>query len=340
MPDPADSRGRRANGLPATDWGALVDLDPRLSEGLLDRLAAAGVAAYVEPATAVDTVHRAVTMPARPMDRLWVDPSRADSAREVVASEVADLTALLAEDDPGATAFGLVHPVPRYAARRVLAPPALPGAGAPVPDPPGAGSPGAGSGGAGPPPDAPPALPPMPPMPPKPAMPPTDDDVFAELVARFHSPAAGTATWPAAEDLPAQDPRPAADPAGAGGPARPAGPAAPAGPPSAAPPHRRRTDSSEPAQPRDWVPPETAEDDGHFVPPPPPPVPRIRLRTFAAVLAVVLGMIGLFVPQLVGLGATYGVGVLGLVLLAGGAAALVWSMRDAPGSGPDDGAIV
>ena len=109
--DGAGAAGRRANGLPASDWGALVDLDPRLSEGLLDRLAAAGVAAYVEPATAVDTVHRAVTMPPRPLDRLWVDPSCAESARAVVASEVADLTALLAEGDPGATAHGLVHAV-------------------------------------------------------------------------------------------------------------------------------------------------------------------------------------------------------------------------------------
>ncbi len=118
--------GRRANGLQAADWGALVDLDPRLSEGLLARLAEAGVAAYVEPASTVDRLHRAVVMPGRPLDRLWVDPARADSAREVVAAEVADLTALLAEDDPSADAGGLVQPVPRTAAPRVLPPPALP----------------------------------------------------------------------------------------------------------------------------------------------------------------------------------------------------------------------
>lgn len=125
---PQPPRGRRDNGLNSAEWGALVDLDPRLSEALLDSLAAVGVAAYVEPAAGtVDTVSRAVALPNRPLDRLWVDASRADEARDVVGAEVADLTALLAEDDPGATAHGLVQPVPRTAATKVLEPPPLPG---------------------------------------------------------------------------------------------------------------------------------------------------------------------------------------------------------------------
>ena len=50
----------------------------------------------------------------------------------------------------------------------------------------------------------------------------------------------------------------------------------------------------------------------------------------------------LFAPRLLGLStADLAVGVLGLALLAGGAGALVWWMRDgAPDSGPDDGAVV
>jgi hypothetical protein len=380
VPDPTDSRGRRANGLPATDWGALVDLDPRLSEGLLDRLAAAGVAAYVEPATAVDTVHRAVTMPSRPLDRLWVDPSRADSAREVVASEVADLTALLAEDDPGATAHGLVHPVPRYAARRVLQPPALPGppaadAAPPTAAPPTAAPPTAAPPIAAPPTAAPPtAAPPAagPPAGPSPAGPPgagppdppqtaprSDEDVFAELVARFHAPDApstGGSTavrWPAAEDLPVPPAPgiPPPPPPPAPGSASPPGPGAVPDPPQrrrSDPPVTRSAPPTPPARPpstgagapRDWVAAEAGDDDGHFVPPPPPPVPRIRLRTLAAVLAVLLGLVALFVPGLLGLPATSGVGVLGLLLLAGGAGALVWSMHDSPDGGPDDGAVV
>ncbi|MCY7365062.1 MAG: hypothetical protein LH469_07110, partial [Frankiaceae bacterium] len=111
--DDSPARGRRGNGLQSADWGALVDLDPRLSEALLASLASAGVAAYVEPALGSNTFTRAATLPDRPLDRLWVDPSRADSARAVVGAEVADLTTLLAEQDPGATAHGLVQPVPR-----------------------------------------------------------------------------------------------------------------------------------------------------------------------------------------------------------------------------------
>src|SRR3954468_11585759 len=54
---PQPPRGRRDNGLASAEWGALVDLDPRLSEALLDSLAAVGVAAYVEPASgAVNSV--------------------------------------------------------------------------------------------------------------------------------------------------------------------------------------------------------------------------------------------------------------------------------------------
>jgi hypothetical protein len=119
--------GRRSNGLQSAEWGALVDLDPRLSEALLGSLAAVGVAAYVEPASgSVDTVSRAVALPKRPLDRLWVDPARADEARAVVGAEVAELSALLAEDEPGATAHGFVQPVPRTAATKVLEPPVLP----------------------------------------------------------------------------------------------------------------------------------------------------------------------------------------------------------------------
>src|SRR3954467_14139733 len=128
---PQPPRGRRDNGLAPAAWGALVALDPRLSEALLDSLAAVGVAAYVEPAPgALDAAVRAVALPKRPLDRLWVDASRADEARTVISAEVADLSALLAEEDPGATAHGFVQPVPRTAAPKVLHPPQLP-------DPPG-----------------------------------------------------------------------------------------------------------------------------------------------------------------------------------------------------------
>ena len=97
---------------------------------------------------------------------------------------------------------------------------------------------------------------------------------------------------------------------------------------------------AEPALPA-WMESQAFEDEGHYIPPPPPPVPRVRARTIAAVLAVVLGVLVLFAPGALGLSATNGVGLLGFVLLAGGAGALVWWMRDsAPDNGPDDGAVV
>lgn len=282
--------GRRGNGLQAADWGALVDLDPRLAEGLLDKLAGAGVAAYVEPATATDLFSRA-SLPERPLDRLWVDPEQAATARDVVAAEVRDLSALLAEGEPGATAHGLVQPVPRHAVRRVLPPPPLPG---------------------------------PPPVPVQPAQPVDDDEVFRQIVAGFHAPSPDEVPrWPATEDTDAPDP----------------GAARRRPPPVDRAPRRRRTDDALPA----WLEPDALEpdpDDDHFVPPPPPPVPRIRARTLAGVAVLVLGLVLLFVPQLVGLYSSPGVLLVGVALLAGGATLLVQQVRDAPGSGPDDGAVV
>lgn len=167
--------GRRDNGLPSAEWGALVDLDPRLSSALLDSLAAEGVAAFVEPARDVDAYTRASVLPKRPLDRLWVNPALADLARGVVTSEVADLTALLAEQDPGATAYGLVRPVPRTAATRVLSPPELPGpAESSSPDLPTRGG----------------------------ASAPTDDELFQQIVAGYSLDAADDVPrWPVSEDL-------------------------------------------------------------------------------------------------------------------------------------------
>ena len=281
---PPSPRGRRDNGLPAADWGALVDLDPRLSEALLDRLAAGGVPAYVEPAPgAVDTVSRAVALPKRPLDRLWVATDRADEARTVVGAEIADLTALLAEDDPTATAQGLVLPVPRTAATKVLAPPALP----------------------------------------SPATPSTDD-AWQQIVAGFEQASdAPVPPWPVSEDVD-DTPRRSDD---VGAPRR----------------LRRRSDRAEPddALPA-WLEPDALDDDGHYVPPAPPPVPRFRRHTVGALVALAVGLVLVFAPNLIGQVQSVGLGIVGIALMLGGAGALVWHMRDAPptDSGPDDGAVV
>lgn len=274
MTGPLPSRGRRDNGLSASEWGALVDLDPRLSEPLLDSLAAEGVPAYVEPASDLDSYTRASVLPDRPMDRLWVDPARADLARGVVASEVADLTALLADVEPGSTVEGLVRPIPRTAAVRVLTPPDI-------------------------------------------APKPTDDELFAEIVAGFTTDADDPVPrWPVLEDLDGED--------------------------SAQ--RRRRTDKDEKAEEPglpDWVEPAALPDDGHYDPPTPPRIPRPRLRTLISSTLLLLGLMVMFAPFRIGLDDSPIYLIVGMMMTGGGATLLVAGMRDAPwGNGPDDGAVV
>ncbi|MCZ2807183.1 hypothetical protein O2W18_18900 [Modestobacter sp. VKM Ac-2983] len=81
---PGRGRGRRDNGLDATLWHPLRDVDPRVGEHLLDLLAAAGIAAYLEPATDVQPYTRSVSFPSPPSDRLFVDRARRTEAAAVV----------------------------------------------------------------------------------------------------------------------------------------------------------------------------------------------------------------------------------------------------------------
>lgn len=292
---PQPPSGRRDNGLTSAEWGALVDLDPRLSEALLDRLAAGGVAAYVEPAaSALDTWSSAVELPKRPLDRLWVDAGRAEEARTVVSAEVADLTALLAEEDPGATAHGFVQPVPQTAAIRVLRPPTLPE----PPARPAATSPGPAG---------------------------DTDDVWAEIVAAWGTESDATVPpWPVSEDVDDTTPTVADEAATSRR-------------------LRRRSDreSDDDGLPA-WLEPDALDDDGHYVPPPPPPVPKVRRNTVGSLVALTIGLVLVFAPNLLGQPQSVGLGVVGIALMLGGAGALVWHMRDAPptDSGPDDGAVV
>ena len=73
-------RGRRDNGLPATSWSPLRDVDPRVGEHLLDVLEAAGIAAYLDPSADVGPYTREVSLPSPPSDRLFVDRARRSEA--------------------------------------------------------------------------------------------------------------------------------------------------------------------------------------------------------------------------------------------------------------------
>lgn len=77
-------RGRRDNGLDATSWSPLRDVDPRVGEHLLDLLEAAGIAAYLTPSVDVGPYTREQSLPSPPSDRLFVDRSRQTEARVLV----------------------------------------------------------------------------------------------------------------------------------------------------------------------------------------------------------------------------------------------------------------
>jgi hypothetical protein len=81
-------RGRRDNGLDASLWSPVRDVDPRIGEHLLDLLHAVGIAAYLEPSADVEPYTRSVSLPSPPSDRLYVDRARRAEARTVVDAHV------------------------------------------------------------------------------------------------------------------------------------------------------------------------------------------------------------------------------------------------------------
>ncbi|RKN50837.1 DUF308 domain-containing protein [Micromonospora endolithica] len=82
-------RGRRDNGLDASEYAVAGDVDPRVGEHLLDVLAAGGIAAYLQPSADLNPVTRTTTVPARPVDRLYVDRSHLRTARDYL-TQLAD----------------------------------------------------------------------------------------------------------------------------------------------------------------------------------------------------------------------------------------------------------
>lgn len=102
MTVPRRGRGRRDNGLDATLWSPLRDVDPRVGEHLLDLLAASGIAAYLEPAADVGPYTRTVFLPSPPSDRLFVDRTRRSEARALLAQHADSLPEPVAAPPPAA----------------------------------------------------------------------------------------------------------------------------------------------------------------------------------------------------------------------------------------------
>ncbi|MEU5940275.1 DUF308 domain-containing protein [Micromonospora sp. NPDC047548] len=93
-------RGRRDNGLDASEYAVAGDVDPRVGEHLLDVLAAGGIAAYLQPSADLNPVTRTTTVPARPVDRLYVDRSHLTTARDYLTQLTDESTPEPARGEP------------------------------------------------------------------------------------------------------------------------------------------------------------------------------------------------------------------------------------------------
>jgi hypothetical protein len=97
-------RGRRDNGIDASDYAVAGDVDPRIGEHLLDVLGASGIAAYLQPTADLNPILRATTLPARPTDRLYVDRAQLETARDFLHKATGGQPATLPPDPTAAPA--------------------------------------------------------------------------------------------------------------------------------------------------------------------------------------------------------------------------------------------
>lgn len=76
--------GARDNGLRAGNYMPIAELDPRIADDLLSTLRDHGIAAYALPAAGTVGGSMETRLPARPLDRLYVDDQRLEEARRLV----------------------------------------------------------------------------------------------------------------------------------------------------------------------------------------------------------------------------------------------------------------
>jgi hypothetical protein len=98
VPATGGRRGRRDNGLMASAYEPVGDVDPRVGEHLLDVLGNRGIAAYLQPSTDLHPITRTTSLPARPTDRLYVDRDQVETARAYVRRVTAEQAAERAAD--------------------------------------------------------------------------------------------------------------------------------------------------------------------------------------------------------------------------------------------------
>jgi hypothetical protein len=110
----------RGNGLVASSYVALVDLQPQLADSMLDELRDAGVAAYAAPVPGVSGPYLEMRMPDQPMDRLYVDRTAAHDAQEVLQRRLPELRSVhgSAEDEAWAAIVAAWDEPPAEPARQ------------------------------------------------------------------------------------------------------------------------------------------------------------------------------------------------------------------------------
>ncbi|EXG80889.1 hypothetical protein [Cryptosporangium arvum] len=348
-------RGRRDNGLDATEFVALADVDPRIGEHLLDVLGVIGIAAYLAPSADLNPVVRSTSLPARPTDRLWVDRDRLEEARGLLEAVQED--ALQSEESArsGAPETGASRPIeidvdveweriiagydataaPDRPRRRALIEPPESGAadGTAESPTPGSGNSGSGASSGGAIVDGTAAVPAL--------TDPTADPLPVRTPGTADQPVRPDEPAGPTDDAPSTD-TPSTDAPATGAPStdtpsteRP-GPERPASGDVAGRPLGRDRLTGTDAPPSDFP---VDEDEG-YEPPPPPPLPRMSAPVIGALLAIAAGLVLLFRSDTLGLSEHVRL-LLSLCGILGGAGALVWRLRDGwNDDDPDDGAVV
>lgn len=88
---------RRDNGLVATEWAPLADVESALTDHVLTALAAADIAAYAETASSGEAVYLGSGRSTGPSDRITVNREQRREARSVIDALLPELRAELAE---------------------------------------------------------------------------------------------------------------------------------------------------------------------------------------------------------------------------------------------------
>jgi hypothetical protein len=299
-------RGRRDNGLDASDYAVAGDVDPRVGEHLLDVLAAGGIAAYLQPSADLNPILRTTTFPARPTDRLYVDKAHLETAREHL--------------DRLADVVGPPGPAPRQGARPDGS---LPDGS--IPDGTGGGS------GSQPDVDAEWARIVA-------GFHTTVDPTAAPWPASEGIDATRAPDTPADPTAPPRSGEPTENDADKRRP-EPGSRLPSAADFSGISLNRRRTDEPSLLDGLDTFGAEL--DDGErYTPPPPPPLPRLSKYAVAGALAIILGFILFLFPTLLPLDRDLST-VLGFSAVVAGAVTLVWRLRSGDDDDDfDDGAVV